>query len=152
MNIHQDDYSSSGENHMVLHQSVPDSVNSAVDIAVLRSLEQAQAEDEPDLIIELIDLYLEHTPRQLTAMSALLMQGDTLSLRRAAHSLKGSSATLGAGHTAALCGALETLTEDISLKAVAGALDELVQEFAYARQAFLIERSRRSSEAFETHR
>lgn len=127
-------------------KSMPDSVNDAVDMTVLSSLEGAQADGEPDLIVDLIDLYLEDTPRRLAAMSALLAQRDALSLRRAAHGLKGSCATLGAARTARLCEAVEEMSRDSSLEAVATLLDELEQEFAHVRQSFLIERLKRTSQ------
>lgn len=126
-------------------KSMTDSVNDAVDMTVLSGLEGAQADGEPDLIVELIDLYLEDTPRRLAAMSALLAQRDALSLRRAAHGLKGSSATLGAARTARLCESVEEMSHDSSLAAVATLLDGLEQEFAHVRQSFLIERRKRTS-------
>jgi len=39
-----------------------------VDMAVLTSLEDAQSEGNPDLIVELIDLYLKEAARLLTAV------------------------------------------------------------------------------------
>jgi len=39
-----------------------------VDLEVLYGLTEAQGDGEPDLIVELIDLYLEDTPRRVTAM------------------------------------------------------------------------------------
>ena len=132
---------------VMFHRNAPDSVNDAVDMTVLSGLQDAQAEGEPDLIVELIDLYLDDTPRRLDAMTALLENRDMLSLRRAAHSLKGSSATLGAGRTAQLCEAIEELTQDNSLDAFAELLHRLELEFARVRQSFLIERRRRTSQA-----
>ena len=61
------------------------SVVDAIDLSVLIGLEGAQADGEPDLIVELIDLYLEDTSRKLAAMSELLAKRDTLSLEQAAH-------------------------------------------------------------------
>ncbi|MGI9164857.1 MAG: Hpt domain-containing protein [Pyrinomonadaceae bacterium] len=126
-------------------KSMTDSVNDAVDMTVLSGLEGAQVDGEPDLIVELIDLYLEDTPRRLAAMSALLEQRDALSLRRAAHGLKGSSATLGAARTARLCEAVEEMSQDGSLAAVATLLAGLEQEFAHVRQSFLNERRKRTN-------
>jgi len=130
-------------------KSMIDSLIDAVDMTVLSDLEAAQVEGEPDLIVELIDLYLEDTPRRLAAMSALLAQSDVLSLRRAAHGLKGSSATLGADRTAQLCAAVEEMSHDSSLAAIATLLDGLEQEFANVRQSFLIERGKRTSQELE---
>src|SRR6185436_17852187 len=107
MNVRQDDWLLSMENQIALRRGLSDNDDYAVDISALRNLEQAQEEGEPDLIVEVIDLYLEQAPRQLIAMAAQLSQGDAVSLRRTAHSLKGSSATLGAMHTAAVCEAIE---------------------------------------------
>lgn len=128
---------------------LPLSVGDAVDMTVLASLEEAQAEGEPDLVVDLIDLYLEDAPRRLAAMSATLAERDALSLRREAHGLKGSSATLGAGPSARLCEAVEQMAQDSSPKAIAMVLNGLEQEFARVREAFLIERQRRTSAGSE---
>ena len=116
----------------------------AIDLSVLISLEVAQVDGEPDLIVDL-DLYLEEAPRRMAAMSALLAQRDWLSLSRAAHSLKGCSAVLGAGRTPQLCDAIEQFALDNAHPVSLDVLHELHEEFALVREAFLHEKQRRTS-------
>lgn len=116
-----------------------------IDLSVLISQEEAQVEGEPDLVVDLIDLYLEEAPRRLAAMSALLAQRDWLSLGRAAHSLKGCSATLGAGRTPQLCEAVEQFALENAPAGSGNFLNKLHEEFALVREAFLHERQRRTS-------
>lgn len=87
-----------------------DASEEVLDMAVLLGLEEAQVEGEPDLIAELIKLYVEDTPRRIAAIRCALAARDVTTLRRAAHGLKGSSASLGARRVAALCDELEALT------------------------------------------
>jgi HPt (histidine-containing phosphotransfer) domain-containing protein len=117
----------------------------AIDLSVLISLEQAQVDGEPDLIVDLIDLYLDEAPRRLAAMAALLAQRDWLSLGRAAHSLKGCSAVLGAGRTPQLCKAVEQFALDNAHPVSLDVLHKLHEEFALVREAFLHEKQRRTS-------
>src|SRR5215213_7662421 len=115
-------------------------VYDAVDMAVLTSFEEVQVEGEPDLIVELIDLYLEDTPRQMAAMQKALAITDGTSLKRAAHGLKGSSANLGAGRLAALCGELEQMCRVDSFQGVTAQLARLGQELERVRQSLAAER------------
>lgn len=117
----------------------------AIDLSVLFSLEKAQVNGEPDLIVDLIDLYLDEAPRRMAAMSALLAQRDWLSLSRAAHSLKGCSAVLGAGRTPQLCEAVEQFALDNAHPVSLTVLHNLHEEFALVREAFLLEKQRRTS-------
>jgi len=115
-----------------------------IDLSALISLEEAQVDGQPDLIVELIDLYLEEAPRRLTAMSALLAQRDWISLGRAAHSLKGCSAVMGAGRTPQLCEAVEQFALDDAHPISLDVLHNLHEEFALVREAFLHEKQRRT--------
>jgi CheY-like chemotaxis protein/HPt (histidine-containing phosphotransfer) domain-containing protein len=73
---------------------------------------------------EIVDLFLGNAQRNCNAAREALANGDRQSLELAAHSLKGSSSTMGAARMAALCASLEEAGHN-------GALD---------RAALLVER------------
>jgi len=56
-----------------------------------------------------IDSYLEDAPKLLQAISAAVAQGDTTALYQAAHTLKPTSATLGAITLSQICKDLEVV-------------------------------------------
>lgn len=114
-----------------------------VDVSMLLSLEAAQAEGAPDIIVELIDLYFEDTPRRVAAVRRALEDEDVSALRWAAHGLRGSSASLGARRLAALCDELEGLPGEELTREGAALLTRLVREFDCVWQVFADERSRR---------
>ena len=130
---------------LLVRASVPAEASDALDMTVLASFAEVQGEDEPDIIVELIDLYLADTPHRVSAIQAALAARDGLALKRAAHTLKGSSANLGAHRLAALCAELEQLTEGELAQGCAALQMPLAQEFARVRQAFAAERQRRSA-------
>lgn len=121
----------------------PDAAGEVLDLAVFLSLEDAQVEGEPDIVVELIELYDEDTPRRLAAIRGALAAGDSTALRRAAHGLRGSSASLGALQVATLCEKLERLPGADSPHGGEMLLTCLEREFARVRLAFAEERSRR---------
>ncbi|HEV2861028.1 MAG TPA: Hpt domain-containing protein [Pyrinomonadaceae bacterium] len=123
--------------------SVLDATEKAVELDVLRGLAGAQVEGEPDLIVELIDLYAEDSPRRLDAIRGALAAGDLEALRRAAHGLKGSSASLGARRVEMLCEKLERLSGGEWRQEGEILLARLGRELARAGAAFAYERSRR---------
>ena len=118
--------------------------NGAVDLAALRGFEKIQAEGEPDLVVELIDLYLEDAPRKLAVMLEAAAGADEEFLRRAAHSLKGSSASLGAFGAASLCAELERADCAGSPGRAGALLERLGRELERVREAFAAERRKRS--------
>ncbi|MGL5058784.1 MAG: response regulator, partial [Microcoleus sp.] len=64
---------------------------------------------EVDALEEAIEIYLETSPQLLRAIAHAAASGDPLALRRAAHSLKSISGTLGAFHLFELCQELEVM-------------------------------------------
>lgn len=119
-------------------------VADAIDLGVLESLAEAQGDGEPDLVVELIDLFLADAPQRVAIMREAMANSDARLLGRAAHALKGSSATLGAVQVAESCAELEQLARDASLHHVAPVLDRLDHEFASLQVTFLLERQKRS--------
>jgi HPt (histidine-containing phosphotransfer) domain-containing protein len=81
-------------------------VTEPVDPETFAALSQATG-DDPAFLAELIDTYLADAPSLLAAMRHALATGDTTALYRAAHTLKSSSAALGAESLASLCRRLE---------------------------------------------
>jgi len=117
----------------------------AIDQTVLAALAEAQEEGEPDLIVELIDLYLEDAPQWVEAIRAAVAQADAASIKGAAHTLKGSSGSVGVCQVAEICKLFEQTDFD-SLAARGETLMQLLdREFERARAALLTERDRRIS-------
>ena len=63
-----------------------------------------------DILTHLTTLYAEHSLELVNAMRTASAAGDVVALTQAAHSLKSSSANLGAQSLADLCALLETVT------------------------------------------
>ena len=121
-----------------------DQLQDPIDLATLNNLADAQGDGEPDLVVELIDLYLKDTPPRVAAMREALANCDDRLMARGAHGLKGSSATLGANQVAESCAELEQLAGGVSFQKVALVLDRLEHELTSLRTTFLIERQKRS--------
>lgn len=114
-----------------------------VDLSVLLGFAEAQCEDEPDLIVELIDLYLADFPQQLSVMKDSVLKADESSLKRAAHTLKGSSANLGVNGVAVLCEKIEETNSSDSIQQSNVLINRLEQTFARVQPIFLAERQSR---------
>lgn len=114
----------------------------AIDPAVIASLDEAWEEGEADLVVELIDLYLGDAPQWVEAMRAAAAGDDATVLKRAAHTLKGSSGSLGIRQVAETCRMLELNCSESAAR-VEELLQQLNREFATARAALAAERLRR---------
>ncbi len=67
------------------------------------------AELGPDSVKELVDAYLSDTPERLKEMAVLAGGDDQVTLRRLAHSLKGTSTLFGLNRTGSVAATLEKL-------------------------------------------
>lgn len=112
-----------------------DETEPVLNVRVLENFRQLQAPDEPDLVQQLIDLYLADVPERLNALHQAIAQGDATRLAQTAHSLKGSSANIGAQRVARVCLELERCGKANDLTNVAEQLAVLEQEVERARQA-----------------
>jgi len=95
----------------------------------VRELKELTA-DDPALLDELIDLFLTDTPTLIDQMRRTTEDEDSPTLRRAAHTLKGSSGQMGALRIQDICSTIETLAETGSLVGVEPLLTELSLAFA----------------------
>jgi CheY-like chemotaxis protein len=105
----------------------------SVDVSVLMGLRELQGEGEPDILDELIELFLDEVPTQLKALREAAHIGETQSVERIAHTLKGSSANMGALRMEALCAELEETVRSGDLSAASGHISRLEEEFGRVR-------------------
>jgi HPt (histidine-containing phosphotransfer) domain-containing protein len=127
------------------HASADDAASVAVDLAALHSLEEAQIKGEPDLIVELINLFIEDAPQKLNALRNGFDEGDGQAVRHAAHNLKGSSASMGALRMASVCGELEEACGREALEGVGVLLGLLSAEYGRVRRVLEEERRTRAN-------
>ena len=78
-----------------------------LDASVIDSLIELGGDDDPGLLGELIDLYLDDAEQRMTIMLAALECGDCDSVGKAAHALKSASANMGALEFSKVCLELE---------------------------------------------
>lgn len=102
-----------------------------LDAAALARLRAVQKEGEPDLVREVVDIFLEDAPQRVAAIREAATSGDAKALARAAHTLKGSAGHLGAKGLQALCARLEEMVGggevDDALALVSVIEDELLR-------------------------
>ena len=112
-----------------------------LDFQVLRAFEKIKSDDGSAVVIELIDLYLQGTAQRIITMRNAANAGDWDLLKRAAHTLKGSSSTLGLRQIAKICQDLE----DASLSSCADVhtlMSLLESKFVEVKPVLIHERNR----------
>jgi CheY-like chemotaxis protein/anti-sigma regulatory factor (Ser/Thr protein kinase) len=105
-------------------------------LAKIRAL---QRPGQPSLLGKIIGLYLASSPPLLQALREAVSQGDAVALTEAAHSLKSSSANLGATRLAALCKDLEQRGREQRLEGAEALLTEVDSHYGQVRAALTLE-------------
>jgi histidine phosphotransfer protein HptB len=95
------------------------------------------AEGDREFIRELIGIFIEDTVEQLSAIRDLLAGGPGEELARRAHSIKGSSANMGAEEMRSVAHALELAGKGQGPGDLAELADRLEVEFERAKHFFL---------------
>lgn len=115
-----------------------------LDLEVLSAFDKVKSDDGSDVVIELIDLYLQSTSQSINTMVKAAREGEWALLQRAAHTLKGSSSTLGVRQVAKICRNLEGafLTPDRDVYALISLLES---KFGDVKPVLIEERNRRRS-------
>jgi HPt (histidine-containing phosphotransfer) domain-containing protein len=97
-----------------------------IDLATVNQLKEMMG---AEFIGELIDAYCQETPQLIAALQQALAQGDADALQRAAHSIKSSSASLGALGFSASARELEMIGRGGNIDGVAPAVERLVSDY-----------------------
>jgi HPt (histidine-containing phosphotransfer) domain-containing protein len=81
-----------------------------IDLQAVENLRALNPGDQDEFIREITGIFLEDTPLRITELDLTLASGDMAKFARAAHSIKGSSANLGADALKAVAAQLEDHT------------------------------------------
>jgi len=98
-------------------------------IAALRELNPG---DNDVFLMEIVGIYVEDTPRRILDLKSSLAAGDATLFTRSAHTIKGSSANVGAVVLAATAERLENQSRKEGLADVAALVAECEKEFERA--------------------
>jgi HPt (histidine-containing phosphotransfer) domain-containing protein len=90
----------------------------------------------------LIDLYIKDTWEKLAAIKQAALKGSAESIERTAHTLRGSSASLGAWPLAKMWAEIENLGRNGAVQKAASLLPHAEAEFARVRLAVEAERAK----------
>ncbi len=121
----------------LVSQARQPSPRSPIDPTVLDRYRAMMGDDAREFVAELIGIFLEDTPGLIVNMREAVVRGDADGLRRSAHTLKGSSASVGAMGLSALCQELQAMAE---AEALEGALQKVSQvEAEYERVKVALE-------------
>jgi len=106
-----------------------------IDPQTVENLRQLNPGDNDEFLREIVGIYLEDTPRRIAELEESLQSGDQPKFTRAAHSVKGSSANVGAMAVRAIAEQIEHKSKQ-SLPEAAAMLPALQSEFARVQAEF----------------
>lgn len=117
--------------------SVSTAGRSPIDIDILRALEQDVADNDPNVMIELTDIFLEDSQEHFEGIVHALTEGDYHKIEISGHSLKSSAATFGALVLADFCRRLELSARNWQNEGIVENLEAARLEFASVQTALL---------------
>jgi TMAO reductase system sensor TorS len=101
----------------------------AVDEKALESIRALQRKGDSHLLSRVIEAYLKEAGRLLQTLREAVEKADREALKKAAHSLKSSSANVGAQRLSFLCKELEAMGEEKSMQKAASLLSKMFMEY-----------------------
>ena len=116
-------------------------LDAPIDQTVLDALRDIRVPGTPDVLTELIDLFLEETPPKLEQVHDAVARRDAEELRRSAHALRSAAASLGVREVRALSVELELLGKQDALGDAAELVGRLTEAYGRAVTALRAERS-----------
>ncbi|HXX63642.1 MAG TPA: response regulator, partial [Bacteroidota bacterium] len=117
-----------------------------IDENVLRELQDLGGEDDPDLVCQIIRLFIVEAPQRMELIRSGLCAGDLKSVRETAHQLKGASRQLGLRVLAALCQRLEDCEKTPDRSGNENVLAELHAQFEKTKEILSAKYSLKGSE------
>ena len=106
----------------------------ALDAAVLESLRQLNQEGQPDVVREVLTVFLDDGPTRLRAIDDAIRSRDGRAVQHAAHALKGAAGSIGATALQARCRELEEMGKAAALDHALDLGRRVHEEFERARK------------------
>jgi HPt (histidine-containing phosphotransfer) domain-containing protein len=106
-----------------------------LDPAVISGLRKLTPPGEPDVLAEVLKLFLEEVPPRIARLRNAWQAGSIEEVHRAAHSLKGSAGNIGARRLFEVCRQLDDISKSGDLAAAAPLVDALGVEFGKVESA-----------------
>jgi len=115
-----------------------------IDRSALINLKKLQQPGSPDVLVQFVDLFIHDLPSKLLEIQEAVDRHDPRKLSKAAHSLKGSSASLGAKRIVKISAQLEARGKAADWTDVSVLHSDLITEAAAAQKALEAEKNRPS--------
>ena len=115
------------------HEAQPDKAPvqaSVLDSGRLDEIRSLMTDDEPEFLTNIVEQFIEDTGKLIQEMKAALRASDASALKVAAHTLKSSSASLGATDLSALCKQVQTIAAEGSIEPAEFVVVQIENEFA----------------------
>ncbi|AIY42258.1 Sensory box histidine kinase/response regulator [Collimonas arenae] len=123
-----------------LSASPPNDDLAIIDPAALQALRALQRPGRPDVLTRIIGMFDKDGPRLLAEMNNAAWSGQAEALRHAAHTLKSTSANVGAVVLSACCKEIEQHARTANVDAAAALLSTANEEFNRALAALTLEK------------
>jgi HPt (histidine-containing phosphotransfer) domain-containing protein len=121
------------------HNSSASVPGAPLDENILNDIRALQKRNAPGILNQVIHTYLAETPQLLERLGEALQEDNAEVIRRVAHTLKSSSANVGALTLAGRCQELEALAQRQNLAEAPYLLTVLTQEYDLVRRALSLE-------------
>ena len=93
-------------------ESEPPQPDPVINLSVIEELRGLGGDEDPGLVLELIETFLDDAPRHRGEMIRAHDEGDLVRMQRAAHTLKSSSASMGSIALRQLCREMEAAARE----------------------------------------
>lgn len=107
----------------------------AINLGALENIRALSEERGDSIMRRVVEAYVDDTPQHLQTLRRAISGRDPDKLRSAAHSLKSSSANVGADALAQLCREMENLGRNESTEGASGILSNMEKEFQAVRDS-----------------
>lgn len=133
----------SPQNPTIPSPTAPASSAPALDADVIQALLALAGDDDPDFFSDLIAQFIDDAQTSLDAMRTAIAAHDATTMEQRAHSLKASSANVGALIMSELCRMLQEMGRASTTEGAEQYFAQLTHEFTRVQEAFAAEQTKR---------